>query len=68
MAKTNPCSAVRLHGNTGKGKLTDMSVKMWLGSVMLQIVALIDRSTVSFVLGSLSTVIVIVYHIVKIRN
>lgn len=69
MPETNPCSAVRLHGNIRKRKLTDMvSVKMWVGSVFLNIWALIDRSAVSFFLGSVSTVVVIAYHVIKIRK
>jgi hypothetical protein len=41
---------------------------MWTGATLLNIFGTIERTDVTFVLGVLSTGVVIVYHMIKIRK
>lgn len=44
------------------------SIFMWTGSTLLNIFGTITRTDVTFYLGVISTSVVIIYHIIKIRK
>jgi hypothetical protein len=69
MAKTTLCSPVRLHSFPKENKVKAMvSIKISIAWVFVQILAIVDRGTVTFVLSTIATLLVIAYHIIRIRK